>query len=99
MKTSRDRATKYGIVALAGIAILGWVREPEKHNFQAVPRVVFSPPPDDSNPVVSDIGEQPTTPGHESEKAARRPARAVHPIVSATSQQAVTVAGTPAAPA
>ena len=25
------RLTKYGVFALAGIAVLGWVREPEKH--------------------------------------------------------------------
>lgn len=31
MGNRHDRLTKYGIVALAGIAVLGWVREPEKH--------------------------------------------------------------------
>ena len=31
MGNRHDRLTKFGIVALAGIAVLGWVREPEKH--------------------------------------------------------------------
>ena len=31
MGNRHNRFTKYGIVALAGIAVLGWVREPEKH--------------------------------------------------------------------
>ena len=31
MGNQRNRLTKYGIVALAGIAVLGWVREPERH--------------------------------------------------------------------
>jgi hypothetical protein len=29
---NRQRLTKWGIVALAGVAVLGWVREPEKHH-------------------------------------------------------------------
>lgn len=33
MRNRHDRLTKCGIVALAGIAVLGWVREPEKHHF------------------------------------------------------------------
>src|SRR4051794_26543728 len=35
MGNRQDRLTKYGIVALAGIAVLGWVREPEKHHSAA----------------------------------------------------------------
>jgi hypothetical protein len=31
MGDRHNRLTKYGIAALAGIAVLGWVREPEKH--------------------------------------------------------------------
>jgi hypothetical protein len=48
----RSDITKYGIVALAGIAILGWIREPERHGSRdlilhgsAQPRATFSPPP------------------------------------------------------
>src|SRR5687767_6075643 len=45
---------KYGVVALAGIAVLGWVREPEKHlssNDSTIAsseqaRAIFPPPPD-----------------------------------------------------
>lgn len=50
----RADLTKYGIVALAGIAILGWVRESERHESDlqfehessARARMTFRPPPD-----------------------------------------------------
>jgi Glycine zipper len=52
MRKRHDRLTKYGVVALAGIAVLGWVREPEKHPSSndsasagsAQSRPTFSPP-------------------------------------------------------
>jgi hypothetical protein len=55
MRNRHDRLAKYGVVALAGIAVLGWVREPEKHqSFKdsvsspglGQSRPTFSPPPD-----------------------------------------------------
>ncbi len=54
MKNRHDRLTKYGVVALAGVAVLGWIREPEKHQFSrdsasassAQSRTTFPPPPD-----------------------------------------------------
>ena len=54
MRNRHDRLTKYGVVALAGIAVLGWIREPEKHpSFKdpasassAQSRTTFFPPPD-----------------------------------------------------
>ena len=54
MQNRHDRLTKYGVVALAGIAVLGWIREPEKHPFSkdsasassAQSRATFSPPTD-----------------------------------------------------
>jgi hypothetical protein len=38
-----DRLTRYGIVALAGIAVLGWVREPERHQYPPSPISATSP--------------------------------------------------------
>jgi hypothetical protein len=46
MRNAHDRIAKLGIIGLAGIAILGWVRQPEIH-IQPVPaaeRAVFQPP-------------------------------------------------------
>jgi hypothetical protein len=53
MTNRHDRLMKYEVVALAGIAVLGWIREPEKHTFQdsaiassTQPCATFFPPPD-----------------------------------------------------
>jgi hypothetical protein len=53
MRNRHDRLIKHGVVALAGIAVLGWIREPEKHPSQdsaiassTEPRATFFPPPD-----------------------------------------------------
>jgi len=43
MGTRQDRLTRYGIVALAGIAVLGWVREPERHQYPQSPTSATSP--------------------------------------------------------
>lgn len=43
MGTRHVRLTRIGIVALAGIAVLGWVREPEKHQYSGSPVSVTSP--------------------------------------------------------
>jgi hypothetical protein len=55
MRNRHDRYARYGVVALAGVAVLGWVREPEKpfENPGGVSsavgsgesRATFSPPP------------------------------------------------------
>ena len=62
----RSSQTKFGMVALAGIAILGWVREPERHRSSdllgegsTLPRKTFAPPPDNQDvaaPRSSDAG-------------------------------------------
>ena len=45
MRNAQDRIAKLGIIGLAGIAILGWVRQPETHHqLQAAPRAVFQAP-------------------------------------------------------
>ena len=56
----RSDLTKYGIVALGGIAILGWIREPERHGSRdlvrdgsAHRRATFVPPLDSADAGVS----------------------------------------------
>jgi hypothetical protein len=51
MRNAQDRIAKLGIIGLAGIAILGWVRQPEVHT-QSQPgaRAVFQAPQDISPP-------------------------------------------------
>ncbi len=48
MGNQRNRLTKYGIVALAGIAVLGWVREPERHQPDGSPVSATSSAPAES---------------------------------------------------
>jgi hypothetical protein len=61
MKISRDRLTVVGVVALAAIAVLGWMREPEKHLLAVRgERAIFQPPQDTIGPAV--IGELPDDP-------------------------------------
>ena len=43
MGNQHDRLIKLGIVALAGIAVLGWVREPERHQSYESPVSAASP--------------------------------------------------------
>jgi hypothetical protein len=53
MRVSRDRLTTIGIAALAGVAILGWIREPEKHQLpERSERTTFQPPLDTIGPPV-----------------------------------------------
>jgi hypothetical protein len=45
MEYSQRRLHALGIVALAAIAILGWVREPERHReLESAARVTFASP-------------------------------------------------------
>jgi hypothetical protein len=53
MRSSRDRLAKVGIIALAGVAVLGWIREPEKHQlFEGSQRATFQPPQGNIGPPV-----------------------------------------------
>ena len=45
MTNAQDRIAKLGIIGLAGIAILGWVRQPEMHTQpEPAQRAVFHAP-------------------------------------------------------
>lgn len=68
MTNRRARHTKYGIVALAVLAILGWIREPEKHgsagdsSVSAGERPTFSAPPSPADAI--DQGKVDQSSGH-----------------------------------
>ena len=53
MRNRHARLTKYGVVTLVGLAVLGWIREPEKHpssqdsaSASSAQSRTFFPPPD-----------------------------------------------------
>jgi Glycine zipper len=91
MGKRHDRLTKYGIVALAGIAVLGWVREPEKHQHSGSavkattsptgtvePRPTFYPP--SAGARIAGLDELPgDNPGS---AQASEPVRKAHPPVT-----------------
>src|SRR5687767_7710930 len=53
MRVSRDRLTTIGIAALAGVAALGWIREPERHLLpDRSERTTFQPALDTIGPPV-----------------------------------------------
>jgi hypothetical protein len=56
MQKSREWLAQIGAVALAGIAVLGWVREPEKPYLpQAVQRAIYQQPDAGGPPVVREL--------------------------------------------
>ena len=68
MRNAQDRIAKLGIIGLAGIAILGWVRQPETHHqLQAAPRAVFQAPLE--IPETRNILEHPAATQQDAEKS------------------------------
>lgn len=81
MRSSQDRLTRFGVVVVAGIAVLGWLREPEKHQFpDKAARATFQPPQDSAGPpVVRELPGDPAPFGAEpGEIRTRRRALSVH---------------------
>jgi hypothetical protein len=81
MTNAQDRIAKLGIIGLAGIAILGWVRQPEMHTRpQSAERAVFQSPQRTSDPGEGRVNVRPTPvpdpePVVPAEPPARRPKR------------------------
>ena len=72
---NQQHLTRYGIVALAGIAVLGWLREPERHGIAdspeirasidddaGYPRATFSPPAEVVDATAVDFGPEAASP-------------------------------------
>jgi hypothetical protein len=55
MKDQNNRLTTVGIVALAGVAALGWIRQPEAREAQNSPRATFQAPATGTAPEVASL--------------------------------------------
>jgi len=75
MRVSRNRLTTIGIAALAGVAVLGWIREPEKHQLPiSSERATFQPPLDTIGPpVIRELPGDPVLMERPESRTHRRP--------------------------
>jgi hypothetical protein len=81
MRVSRDRLITIGIAALASVAVLGWIREPEKHRLpDRSERTTFQPPLDTTGPpVIRELPGDPVQIERPAPYVRRLPALSDHP--------------------